>query len=225
MRILKLKISLFILVCFLSVRVKAQYNDAGLWTSINLEKKLNKQFSVSVSEEIRMNENVTEIGTFFTDLGVNYKINKIFKIGGYYRFINKRNLDDSYNKRNRFYFDLSCKTKMYLFSLTFRTRFQSQFKETNKSADAGIAENYWRNKLSLKYDLNKKIGFIGSYEIFTPLRSYDKVFKDNQRFNLGLEYTFNKMHSFNLSYMIQNESNVNNPESDYITCIGYNFSF
>ncbi len=225
MEIQKNKFLIFLFISFFALAAKAQVNDAGLWTSVNLEKEITKKLSVSLSEEVRMNENISEVGTIFTDFGINYKVNKYIRLGAYYRYINKRQVDDSYSERHRYYFDLTLRGKYRLFTLSFRTRFQSQYADIYSSPEGKTAENYSRNKLSLKYDLNKKIGFFASYEIYTPLRSYDQVFKDNTRYNFGLEYSFNKMHSIDLSYLIQQESNVKKPWTDYIICLGYNFGF
>ena len=225
MEIQKNKFLLFLFIFFFALNASSQVNDAGLWTSINLEKSISKKFSVSLSEEVRMNENISEVGSFFTDLGLNYKLNKFVRFGAYYRFANKRRVDDTYSERHRYYFDVTLRGKYRFFTLSFRSRFQSQYTDIYTSPDGKTAENYSRNKLALKYELNKKVSFYTSYEIYSPLRSYDKVFKDNTRYNFGMEYSFNKMHSIDLSYMIQQESNVKKPWTDYVVCLGYNFGF
>jgi len=225
MKILKFIISGCLLFVFTNLKIQAQVNDAGLWTGINLEKKISKRFSVTLSEELRMNENISEAGSFLTDVGLNYKVNKYIRISGSYRFTNKRQLDDSYSERHRYYFDLNLRTKYSFFTFNLRSRYQSQYKDINSSAGGKIPDHYLRNKLSIKYELNKKIDFFISNEFYTPLRTYDKLLYDNIRYNFGVEYTFNKMHSIDLSYLIQREYNVKNPETDYVICIGYNFNF
>jgi long-subunit fatty acid transport protein len=225
MKILKNKLLFFLFFYFITASLYAQVNDAGLWTSINIDKKISKKFSISLSEEIRFNENISEMGSIFTDAGINYKINKIIRISGNYRFINKRRIDDSYSQRHRYYFDFSIRTKFQYFTLMFRTRYQSQYKDIYSSPDGKVAENYIRNKLTIKYELDKKWSFYGSFEMFSPLRTYDKILFDNLRYNAGIEYSINKMHSIDLSYLIQKEYNVKNPWTDYVICVGYNFSF
>ena len=44
------------LLLFWSTFSVAQVNDAGLWTSINLEKKITKKIAVDLSQEFRFNE-------------------------------------------------------------------------------------------------------------------------------------------------------------------------
>lgn len=216
---------IFIIAITSSVLSQGQFNDAGLWTSINIEKKISSNFSFSITEELRMNENITEAGTIYTDAGITYKVNKFIRLGGNYRFIEKRKIEDYYSKRHRYYFDLTLRNKIFKYTIQLRSRFQSQYADIFSNEKGKIAEDYFRNKLSVKYEYNKKISAFASYEIYTPLRSYDKVFMDNYRINAGLEYSFNKFHSIDLSYLFQKELNVNNPETDYIICIGYNINF
>ncbi|MBK6640071.1 MAG: DUF2490 domain-containing protein [Bacteroidetes bacterium] len=100
------------LLLFGSTFSVAQVNDAGLWTSINLEKKITKEIAVDLSQEFRFNENISELGSFFTEISAQYKLHKNLSIGAGYRFINKRELDDSYEKRHRMLFDLNTKEKI-----------------------------------------------------------------------------------------------------------------
>lgn len=199
----------------------AQMNDAGLWLSLNGEKKITPNLSFALSQEFRMNENVTELGTFFSDAGFTYKLSKTIRASFNYRFANKRNLDDSYSKRHRYYIDLAARKKIKPFVLSFRTRFQSQYADINCSPDGKTPDYYSRNKLSLKFDLDKRYTPYIYTELFFPLFSGEGFYFDNARYCAGIEYQKNRMHTFDIFYMIQQEYNVNDPERDFIIGIGY----
>ncbi|MEI6851324.1 MAG: DUF2490 domain-containing protein [Bacteroidota bacterium] len=203
----------------------AQWNDAHLWTSISIEKKIIKNFSVTVSEELRFSENITELGTFFTDIGLNYKINKHWRVSGDYRFTNKIRLDNSYSKRHRYYFDLSYRKKFYQFSILARTRIQSQYADVNSSETGHLAEYYSRNKLTLKYNITSKIAPYLSAEAFIPLNNPEVKGIDNMRYSLGLEWEFLKNSTLDVFYMIQQQYQAKDPERDFVTGIGYSYSF
>jgi len=218
-------ILLFLFGMLYSLLIFPQVNDAALWLSINAEKKINPLLSVNLSQEFRINENITELGTFFTDAGITYKINKYIRFSANYRFTNKRRFDDSYSKRHRYYFDITVREKTKSFVFQFRTRFQSQYADIYSSADGKIPSYYSRNKFTTKIDLDKKITPYISVELFSPLNKH-KIFKiDNARYCGGFEYEINRMHSFDLFYMLQREYNVNNPQTDYILGIEYNIVF
>lgn len=221
----KIKIVLAFLMLLFNVSVFSQNNDMQLWTNISLEKKLTKTFSFNFTEEVRFNENISEVGQFFSDIGGTYKISKAWRISANYRFTNKRQVDNSYSKRHRYYFDLSFKKKFNLIVFSFRTRFQSQYADIYSSNDGTVPSYYSRNKLSLKLDLNKKYSPYLSAEMFYQLNNPDGNKIDNMRYSGGLEYEFNKRMGVDLYYMIQQEYNVKNPERDFVVGVGYKYSF
>jgi hypothetical protein len=173
-----------------------------------------------------MNENINELGTFFTAAGFTYKISKLFRISVNYRFTNKRELDDSYSKRHRYYFDLSVREKFKPVILQFRTRFQSQYKDMYSSEDGLVPSYYSRNKFTLKFDLDKKYTPYIYAELFIPIINSESNYSiDNARYCAGFEYSFNRMHALDLFYMIQRQYHVSDPQTDYIVGIGYNLIF
>jgi hypothetical protein len=203
----------------------AQVNDAGLWASLNVEKKITPLLSFNISEEGRMYENINELGTFLTDAGFSYKINKTFRFSANYRFINKRLLNDSYSKRHRYYFDLTIREKFKPVILQFRTRFQSQYSDMFSSENGLVPSFYSRNKLTIKFDLDKKYSPYFYTELFMPvINSDNNYYIENIRCSAGIEYTINRMHSFDLFYMIQKECNISEYETDFIFGIGYNIN-
>ncbi len=201
-----------------------QTSDAGLWLSINIEKKITPLLSINFDQELRMNENITEAGTIFSDIGISYKINKYLRVSANYRFINKRRMDDSYSNRHRYYFDLMFRKKFKPITISFRTRFQSQYADVYSSKDGKIPQYYSRNKLSIKYDFSKKIQPYISAELFSPLKYPYNVFMDNARYCIGTEYVINRMHTLDFFYLFQKEYKVKNPLSEHIIGIGYSLS-
>ena len=203
--------------------LKAQINDAGLWTSFSLEAKLAKKISVNLSEELRFKENISEIGTAFTEAGLSYKLNKHFQVSANYRFTQKRRTDNNYNTKQRVYIDVKYDKKIKPIKVTFRSRLQDEFPQRGHSADAGATNFYIRNKLNIEWDLDKPFAPYLSAELFSPLNYPREYFFDNIRSSAGIEYTPAKNHKIDLYYMIQNELNVSNPETDFILGIGYSF--
>jgi hypothetical protein len=221
----RLKIFLVSFFVLYNVCAFAQNNDMQLWTNISVEKKLTKTFSLNYAEEVRFNENISEVGQFFSDLGGTYKISKTWRISVNYRFTNKRQLDDSYSKRHRYYFDLSYKKKFDRIIFLFRTRFQSQCADINCSDDGKIPDYYSRNKVTFKFDFDKKYIPYISAEMFYQLNNPDGNVIDNMRYAGGVEYQFNKRASLDLFYLIQQEYNCVKPERDFVIGVGYNYSF
>jgi len=216
-----------LLICLLLTggSLHAQVNDAQLWLSVNLEKKLTSDFTIGFSEEIRLNENMTEVGTVYSDLGLSYRFLKRFKAGATYRFTLKRRLDDTYKKYHSWYAECTYKEKIKPVSMLLRLRYQSRYDEPYTSENAAISENHFRTKVTLKYDLDKKFAPYVFGEAFfgtgvPAYRSFDQL-----RLCAGIEYSFNRMHMIDLHYLFRREYNVNNPETDYVVGVAYYLKF
>lgn len=218
-------VRLFFLLIMLSgflfcIPAKGQNKDAGLWTSLSFEAKLVKKLSFNLSQELRFNENITELGTVFTDVGLEYKLNKHFRIAADYRYNKKRSADNFYTTRHRLYADFKYELKIKPFQIQVRTRF-SNSTELNHQAEGSDIEYYLRNKLSLKWDLEKQFTPYISVELFSPLNYPRYSAFDNIRSTAGIEYNFSKHHKIDVFYMIQKEMNVSDPETDFVVGLGY----
>ena len=203
----------------------AQVSDAALWTSVNIEKKINQRIAIGLSNEFRFNENMSELGTIYNDLGVSYRFNKNLRVSLNYRFINKRLLDDSYSQRHRFYVDLTGKKKFSPVECIVRLRFQQQYKDMYVSEDGLTPAFYFRPKLSLKYvEFNKLEPFV-SYEAFFPLWSGSPDIPDEHRFSAGIDCNFDRRNSIEIFATYNLEFGKRLKQDDFIAGIGYSFSF
>jgi len=219
------KLLLFILLLFAGAELRAQVNDAQLWLSVNLEKKITQSFSVAFSEELRLNENITEAGTIFSDLGVSYRFNKRFRAGVSGRYTLKRRLDDTYEQRFSWYAEGFYREKLKPVSMIFRLRYQSRYDEAGTSEKAAIPEDHLRTKLTLKIDLKKKFEPYIYGEAFFNIQEPASRSFDQLRLCAGIEYTFSRRHMVDLHYLISREYQVKNPETDYVIGASYYFTF
>ncbi len=202
-----------------------QVNDAGLWMSINLEKKFSQKWSLHFSEELRMYENITEAGSFFSEISGEYNLNKNIAFSVGYRFTNKRNVDDSYSKRHRVLFNVNLKEKFGKIRTNFRLRYQTQYADVQSSETGVVPDSYLRPKLTLKYDLDSKfVPFIFG-EMFFQTNRPDGMLFDNYRVSAGCEYEFSKKSTLELGYLVNREVQVANPWTLYVISIGWNYIF
>lgn len=205
----------------------AQVNDAGLWLDVTLEKQVTQRIDFILTEELRFNENVTELGSFYTEAGFEYKYKflKGLKTGLFYRFANKRRLDDSYSKIHRAYGDIA-----YRYEFTkkldgsIRLRLQSQFKDFSSSETGKIPITYLRGKLGFRYAINKRFRPYLEGELWYALYANERQF-DNLRTSAGTYIRINRIHGLDIGFIYQKEFNVNNPVTDIIGYLGYKISF
>lgn len=220
------RLSAFFLFIFIgTLGISQTVNDAGLWTTFNLEKKLKHNFSIFVTEEFRMRENITRLNLFYTDLGVAIQPVKILKVSLAYRSIQKYDWDNVFSYRHRLMLDIVVKKKMKKIVLSYRQRLQAEVRDIYISEDGKVPEWYSRNKFEIKLDLDKKITPYVSTEFRFQISNPRQVEVDHlwhrNRYAFGFDYQKNKRDKFGLYYLIQNEYNVSSPQNQYIIGIEY----
>jgi hypothetical protein len=220
------KIFLHIAFILLSVSASAQYyDDAGLWSTVSVEKRLKNNFSVFLTEEFRLRENFSKINLFYTEAGVEYRPYPFAKVSLTYRSIEKKIIDDTYSFRHRLMLDITFRKKLKDFTFAYRHRLQAEVRNIYSSANGDIPEWYSRNKISVKYDLHKKITPYVSCELRYQLSDPRNIESDKTwhraRYAAGLDYEMNKKNAFGLYYLIQREWNVSVPENLYIVGLEY----
>ncbi|MEO8087070.1 MAG: DUF2490 domain-containing protein [Bacteroidota bacterium] len=217
---------LILLFLFFSSPSHAQQNDFGIWSSVAVSHKFTQKLSATLEEQFRFNQNAGSIAQYFTDAGVEYSLSKRFKVGVCYRFINSAQ-ETYYSKRHRFYCDLSYKTKLSKVLLILRSRLQAQQQDIYSSDIGSISAWYSRNKITAKFDLDKKYTPYLATELFYMISTPDKGggIIDKMRYTAGVSYEFNRVHAIDLYYILQQDRNVNDPVTDYVVGIGYIFTF
>jgi hypothetical protein len=226
---MKSKIYILFSFLFLSTLVSGQVtNDAGLWTTFNVDKKLNNKFSIFLTEEFRLKENFTTINLFYTDIGVEVRPAKFLKVALAYRLIEKNLIDETYSYRHRLMLDITVKKKFGNFALSYRHRLQSEVRNIYSSELGALPEWYSRNKLTVKYDFEKKIiPYIAAefrYQITNPRLVESNNTWHRSRYIAGFDYKANDKSTFGLYYLIQNEYNVSAPQNLYIIGLEYSLS-
>ena len=67
------------LFCLVSFALQAQKGDLGLWTSVGMEKRLFRDFDISLEGEFRSRDKLSEVGRWSGSAGVAYKITNWLK--------------------------------------------------------------------------------------------------------------------------------------------------
>ncbi len=223
---MKKSYSIFFLGCLLHfpALIWAQYNDASLWVGVNVEKKLTGKTSLTFNPELRFNENITELSNAFLDLGVAHKLSKSFRVYANYRVSQRRRLDNTYGTRHRYYVDMSYRIKIDYVTIAYRLRLQQQYYQVGRSNNGYNPTNAIRNKILMKLDMEKRYVPFFSAEAWYE-HSYR--FSNFNRFRLsgGVDYELNKFSSITASYIFQRGFNEEDPRTDYIISLSYNYSF
>lgn len=203
----------------------AQEKDAGLWLTGNIQKDITNNLRAVLTEELRFKENYSQLGSFFTNVSLQYKFSKSISASVNYRFINRRELNGMYEIRNRFYADVAYRHKLDKWSFSLRMRFQDQVKRISFNEKEADPSYYWRNKLMVKYSATGKLTPYISAEIFYQLNNPEGNEMDELRLVAGSDYDLDKRNSVSGYFMINKELNVNNPVTSYIIGLEYTYAF
>jgi hypothetical protein len=225
-----------LIICLLILNVTAVFaqatkpeQDAGLWATLNVEKKFKEKYSVFYTQEFRLRENFSRVNLFYSEIGLEARPAKFLKVALSYRNIQKNQPDGSYNFRHRFQLDITLKKKFGNFELAYRQRLQRELRDVYSSDKGMLPEWYSRNKFTLKYDFDKPIQpYIAvelRYQISDPRRMDSDGTWHRIRYIGGFDYKVNDKNKLGLYYLVQNEFNVVTPQSIYIVGVEYSYSF
>ncbi|MDR0844566.1 MAG: DUF2490 domain-containing protein [Tannerella sp.] len=146
----------FALFCFFlspfSLSAQERETDLGASFSLEMEKDLNRYFSLGVEEEVRLKDTNKGFDRNITALGVEYSfLNKRMKAGAYYAFIYLYNSNFLYEPRHRYYLNLSYKQPLGDFTLFWRGRLQGTYRDESRGEYKINPKYIMKNKVELEY--------------------------------------------------------------------------
>jgi hypothetical protein len=200
----------------------AQQSDFQFWPQVQIGYNLNDRFKLSLEEEVRFRENVSQVKKELTDLGITYKINKTLRVSINYRLeLTFKNPDEG-EWRSGLYADIMFRQKIQRFQFDYRCRFQSPRIESISEVSTLDQWLINRHKAGLQYDI-KGIPLIPKIEaeIFVPFSKQEPLFIEAYRLWAGLAYSINKKNEISLRFGIEQEVNVADPWRAYVLGVGY----
>ncbi len=219
---------LFIILSF--QQVKAQQNDAGLWANIYLEKKLVKHLNAHLNQQYRWNNNISTYHLGYADMGLTYKVAKFMNATLDYVFMERRYISNKYNSeyfsaRHQFYFDLTFKYDINNLKIHYRSMVQAQIKDVYSSEAGKVPSYYFRNKLTLQYNLSRRLKPYLACEIYYNFLHPSGNEFDRTRYFGGIFYALSLQNELEFYYLIQRNYNVKDPTNDYVIGLGFSHIF
>ncbi|MBK3519436.1 DUF2490 domain-containing protein [Carboxylicivirga sp. N1Y132] len=202
----------------------AQQQDMHTWYGFKMEGELNKKMGFSFEPELRLYENASQVHSWLTEFSMFYELHKRLAIGGLYRYQVEYDKFD-YNERiHRTAIYLNFNYKIQRWRWRYRAMLQNENRNFLTSADG--LNNYLghRHKLSLKY-YRKKWKFRPSIgmEYYFPVRPTTHTGRWKRRYIAAVDYRWSKELNVGLSYKMQDEFNVREPEQFHIFQLGLEF--
>jgi predicted porin len=218
--------AIFLVFCISWVKAQEYQDDAVFWGNIYLEKKLNKNLDLHLNHQSRFHDNMTMYKRASFDLGVTYHINKNIRVLFDYVYMLRRNNELLFGNRHRLYAAVILRKKFGKWTVAYRNRVQGQVNDFYSSADGQVPVFYERNKLTVKYDLNKRIGFYVSEELYLPFYQAQNKGFDRSRSFIGTSYSLTKHNEIEVYFGYQHELNAFKVTRRlFIYGVGYAYEF
>lgn len=152
-----IKITRLLFLLFISLPVLAQSekeNHYGASLSVELEKDLNRFFSLALEEEVRLKNNPVGFDRSVTTFGFDYALfDRKLKFGVYYAFIYLYNDDSFFEPRHRSYFNISYKETREAFTFSWRGRLQGTYRDENRGRYKINPKYGMKNKIQIEYSI------------------------------------------------------------------------
>lgn len=214
-----MRISLFISLLLSVTSAIAQTKDAGLWADVSFSRELGERMDLTISPEIRLDENLTRWSRLFADASVDYKYNKHFTISAAYRG-GIANDGIHVDSRHRMQYGLGLKEKWNDWSMQFQSRVQFALNAAWSDADADF-NTTWRNRLTMKYGGLKKTDVATAFELFNSVSAYQELALTNWRWTAQVSRKINKKQSASVGYLIQRDVTESPQHLDYVILLSY----
>jgi hypothetical protein len=232
------RVSLSVKTCFFAILLLAnglllfaQNSDWGLWTSIDAEKKLPKNWELDIGAQYRWKDNISVTDQIRGSADITRKFGNYVKLGAGYELIAKHKVKkDIFVNRNRFRVQATGSYKYARFTANWRTRMQltlmGKTETDNDSLDNDNQKWVWRNRFGLKYNIKKS-----PFEPYINIELFHQLFSNleypyyRNRFSAGTDYKINKSHSLEIGYKLENEVSGTEKYKTNVVKFGYTFSF
>ncbi len=198
--------------------------DVGFWTGAGINYKFNKDWSTSFAQDLRFFDNAQKLDKSITDIGVVYRINNQFKLGGNARYILSRKKDFSFTQDFRYNLDLKIKLKLSKsFDLKYRLRYQNNYVGLFSYQGGQEKRANARNRIELEYTC-KKHSFYANAEIFREFVIYQKPAFNSLRFSLGDNLKF-KSNQFDYAISYERELDTEHPLNFFYLKFNYTLNY
>ncbi len=196
--------------------------DLKGWASLELKYKANQKWTLSLAEQLRLGNDMSEVDKYFTQLGARYKAARGVSLGAGYRFIRQNDTKgkiQGYESHRRYHLSATYRHKPQRFSLGYRVRYQSR-----KEAGFSTSSNHLRIRAQARYNVRDwRLDPVFSTELYRPVGSGTVSEFDKIRFTLGTNYKIGAG-EISVFYRFEKELIGDYPEKDHIIGLGYTYN-
>jgi len=179
-----------------------QRHDVQLWTSVSVNQRVGKNWQWKLRQDFRMDNNISQKKNIFTQAEIRYRLNDNMKIGGLYRYSNRR---EDQADRHRIGFKYYYRYEWNRLQVNYRFYYQHEIQPNE------LAENMLRNRITINYNLKKS-----KVDPFVAVEQFFRIHhRANEtralRYTAGADIALTKKLDLVLYYRYQMQVNKRDP--------------
>jgi len=212
-------------VLLLHSSVFGQVWDFATWQGAKVSGEVMKKLSISVEEQLRLENNSSYIDEVFTEVGVGYDLPKGFGISAAYRFSLQPRMTGELRTGHRYNLDVSYSKKFWKLRGKLKARYQHRPSPylTNDRLEPESGPVIIRLKCSIEYaDLKKWTPGI-EFEAFALTNDPFGSGFNRYRYRIFLERDLPKRQDLAIFYILQTDYSREQPM--FTSIVGLNYSY
>ncbi len=220
----KFIVSILFLIVFFTINTSAtgSPDDTGFWSSARIVQPLGYGFRITLRQDMRLHNDWSSLNQTFNEFSLGFKANDNLSFGAKYRLGQRESTFSPTHIDQRYSIEMTLEQEFSDLEIAWRSRTQFRYRDLGRRENSYIPKNYWRNKFTISYRLNKRIKPFASYESFNEF-SYDTKQYNKYRLSFGTRVRFNKSNSLRISYIFQNSINTDLPLLENILSLSYSY--
>lgn len=210
----------FAVACFAQ---SGRSTDFGAIASAELSAGLGNDFSLSVEEELRFENNCAQFDRWLNSVGAEYGfLRKRMKAGLAFDYIRRFNEDGYFENRGRIVGHLTYTETVQRFKFSLRTKLATTFFDEQTGEHRVNPKMYWRNRLQVSYQMpNSRFKYALSTELFWLVNDPKNCIVDNIRTVASVDYRLTRRQYLSAFVRMENEIQVKKPVDRFYLGLTY----
>jgi hypothetical protein len=222
-------LSFLVILIYTSPLLAQKNRDFQIWPNIYLETRVTKRMNAHINQQTRLGNNASQFQLAYADFGFGYRITKFMLINLDYVYMKRREFVDKDEEqqiigaRHQAYTSVVIRKDIRRSRLTYRGMLQGQVKDVYSSNKGVFPQYYFRNKLTLRYNINKYFTPYIASELYYNFNTKGHNGFSRSRYFVGLFYNLGSKSAIEIYYLIQQplRTQANNP---LVFVLGIGFS-
>lgn len=227
------KIKTFLKACiigigylFFATSVHAQIEDFQLRLGLSADGDLVHNFSWNFDLQQRFKQNIEAFDQFLVEPGVRYSPLPFLKVGVGYRLVYLKTEERNVEFKQRMHAEAKLSTDIMQWKLNYRTRFQYGFDDFSSPLLVTNNSFVQRHLFEVSYAIfGTRWKPSLTFEAYHHLNHLEGTRISRLKYVAGTDFLVSVQTKISAFYMINQELNEANPNTNYIVGVSYSYSF